>query len=300
MEEVVFITGASGFIGTELTAHLASGAYRCIGLGRSEKKMQGRAIVAYDQFEDLLLRLPETQTFSIVHLAGSSIGDKKWTSENRKEIMESRVEPIRFLFEICAKNNRVPKYVVTASGVGYYGYSGTIYGEQQNPGHGFLAQVCQSWETEAQKFQTLGASVVCVRTPVVFGKSGFLAKMKRLRKQAALAKIGCGKHPLEWIHVSDLVSIYEQALQGTFATSVINAVSPEKISNKEFTRIFKTVVSGISLLPFIPMFLLRWILKEQAELVADGVEVHSDVLANFRFQYADPEQAIRNAMGKEV
>jgi hypothetical protein len=61
----------------------------------------------------------------IVHLAGANIGESRWTSKRKAEIVRNRVVSANLLYNAIYKNNIPLKAIISASAVGYYGSATT-------------------------------------------------------------------------------------------------------------------------------------------------------------------------------
>src|SRR5258705_7436052 len=90
------------------------------------------------------------QADHIVHLAGAGVVEKKWTAAYKKEIVESRTESSRLIFEALKNNENKVKAVVSASAIGWYGEDnvpGKPFFETADANDRFLGQTCKRWET---------------------------------------------------------------------------------------------------------------------------------------------------------
>src|SRR5205814_55267 len=93
------ITGASGLIGTRLTQLLLQKGYTVIHLSRQKKSMENGAKVFQWNVENQTVDTSALQQADyIIHLAGASIGDKRWNEKRKKEIVDSRVQGANLLF----------------------------------------------------------------------------------------------------------------------------------------------------------------------------------------------------------
>src|SRR4051794_20782597 len=190
----ITITGASGLIGSKLSAKLTE-------RGDEVTKLSTRGTIATDAVNG---------RDAVIHLAGENVA-QRWTDEARTRIHDSRVAGTRKLVEAINRADVKPKALISASAVGYYGAHGDeLIDEDSPPGDDFLAQVCLAWEREAEAAQT---RVVRVRTGVVLDKTGgALAKMLLPFKLGAGGPVAGGKQYMPWIHIDDVVGIYLNAL----------------------------------------------------------------------------------------
>ena len=211
---------------------------------------------------------------AVVNLAGASIGDGRWTSWRKREILESRVNATRALLDAMAKEKNTPRVFVSSSAVGYYGAveSGEVT-EDHPAGSGFLADVCVRWEQEALAATELGARVVLIRTGVVLGgDGGALERMMLPFRLFAGGPVGSGKQAFPWIHRDDVAGIFAFAISRNDVSGPLNAAAPESVTMKEFCAALGGVLSRPSWLP-VPSFALRAALGEMADMILTGQRV---------------------------
>src|SRR5688572_27374758 len=178
----IIIAGATGFIGSLLTDRLWSQFYSLVLLSRkppaevgvSKKEWFAWAPPAGGEWEKAV-----DGADGIINLAGEPIAGKRWSTEQKEKLRASRIDATRALVGAIAKAKTKPKFLVSASAVGYYGPHGDeILTESGAAGGDFLSRLCLDWEGEALKAETHGVRVATVRTGIVLGKGqGALAKM---------------------------------------------------------------------------------------------------------------------------
>jgi hypothetical protein len=293
MVETVLITGASGLVGRHLSTFLKEKGYRVLTLGRNPV---GEGAFRWDPENEYLDAEALNQTDHIVHLAGASIGDKRWSVLRKEEILNSRVKSGMLLYNKCVENEVKLKSFITASAVGFYG-DGASFTEADPAGKGFLATVCEQWEQVADCFQKRGVRAVKIRTGIVLANDGgILPKMAIPVRMSLGTPLGSGKQSIPWIHVQDLCQIYLQAIRNKAWTGPYNAVAPEPATNRSFTkalaRLFHKPYWPIS----IPSFPLKWMMGERSELLLKGSPVTSQRLQEngFEFQFKRLEAALND------
>jgi uncharacterized protein (TIGR01777 family) len=277
----VAVLGATGFVGGHLAAALAA---------------RGDVVRA------LSLKDPEAAAGQangsdvVVNLAGAPVA-QKWNDEVKREILESRtVLPQRFL-DALAKQPAVPKAYVSASAIGYYGYSpDATFTESDGPGTDFLAGVCAQWEATARNANELGMRIACVRTGIALGRDGgALAKMLPPFKVGAGGIIGNGKQWFSWIHIDDLIGIYLLAIDG--ADGALNATAPNPVTNAAFTKALGEAIHRPAFLP-VPTFALRAMLGEGADALLNGQRVvpRRALELGYAFAYPTLDLALAQAL----
>jgi uncharacterized protein (TIGR01777 family) len=276
----IAVTGASGFIGRALTARLAAAGH----WAQPVKLRESAAAPPSD---------------AVVHLAGEPLA-QRWTAEAKRTIRESRVEGTRALVGSLARLSPRPTMLVSASAVGIYGSRGDqLLTEDSAPGSGFLADVCAEWERTAGVANALGIRVVIVRTGVVLGHGGVLARMLPIFKLGAGGRLGSGRQWMSWIHIDDLTALIEFVLSGARLRGPVNATAPNPVTNAEFTR---TLASALHRPAFavVPAFALKLMFGEMASVLLDSQRVlpKAAQAAGFQFRYPDLGPALAGLVGR--
>ena len=261
----ILVTGSSGSIGRTLVPFLTSGGHRVTRLVRSESHS------APDQvYWNLETGYVDTKNLegldAVVHLAGENIMAKRWTPERKKQILESRVKGTRLLCETLSRVDKPPKVLVSTSAIGYYGNRGDEnLDEESSRGDGFLAEVCKAWEAATESAIKKGIRVVHLRIGIVLTpSSGALAQMLMPFRLGIGGPLGHGKQWMSWISIDDLLGSILHAIKTEKLSGPINAVAPNPVTNREFTRTLAHVLSRPAIVP-IPDFTLRFIFGEIAD-----------------------------------
>jgi uncharacterized protein (TIGR01777 family) len=275
----VFILGASGFIGKRLVAALR---------------------IRQDEVATASLRDPQhaaavaADCDVIVNLAGESIA-QKWTPEAKAAIRSSRTDAARTFLQLLFQKQRCAKRYVSASAVGYYGTSRTeVFDEQSRAGEDFLAGVCIGWEREASRVLEHGMSLSVVRTGVVLGPdAGIMGKLLPIFKLGGGGMVGDGKQWYSWIHIDDVVGIYQHAIDG--ADGIFNATAPKPVTNQEFTVALSRAVQRPAVIP-VPAFALKMLLGEGAVVALEGQRVlpKRTVQTGYTFRHVDIDTALNS------
>lgn len=281
------VSGASGLIGRALCRRLQAEEHSVTVFGRS--RVDGLPWVDWD----LLSGIDDAESLSglnaFVHLAGESIAEGRWSDSRKRLIRDSRVMGTRHLVKAMESAREAPRILIGASAVGFYGNRGEeILTEKSPPGDGFLADVCRAWEAEALQARSLGARVVLARTGIVLsGDGGALRKMLTPFRLGVGGRLGSGEQYMSWIHIEDQVGLLLHALKDDRIEGPLNCVSPNPLTNAEFTKVLAGVLKRPALLP-VPSTALRLALGEMAKLLLlDGQRVHprkaTDTGFSFRF-----------------
>lgn len=286
----ILITGASGFIGGQLTAALARQRHEVIRLTHGDPDpadpRQFRWNPAQGEIDDRCLEGVE----AVIHLAGESIAGARWNEAVKKRILDSRVLGTRLLVDALRRRTDKPALLISASAIGVYGDRGEEpLDEDSRPGEGFLAEVCRAWEAEAQQAEALGIRVVRARVGVVLGrKGGALAKMLLPFKLGLGGRIGHGRQVMSWITVDDLVRALLWLLGRPDASGAYNLTAPNPVSNAQFTLSLGRALSRPALFP-MPAFVVRLVFGEMGEeLLLGGQKVLPTRLKAAGFQWESP------------
>ncbi|ORJ55924.1 TIGR01777 family oxidoreductase [Mycobacterium simiae] len=295
----IAITGASGLVGSALSAFLGTGGHRVIRLVRRAARRRGeRQWNPDDPHPDLLAGVD-----AVVHLAGASIAGR-FTEEHRKAVQDSRIGPTRRLAELVARGPDRPSTLISASAIGYYGYDRgeEILTETSARGDGFLADVVGDWEAATTPAAQAGVRVAQIRTGIVQSPRGGTLKLLRPLFTAGLGgRVGDGHQWLSWIGIDDLVEVYHRALWDATLSGPVNAVAPQPVRNAEYTRILGDVLHRPTVLP-VPPLGPRILLGPQGarELALANQRVGPEKLDRAGHGFRQPElsQALRHLLGR--
>ncbi len=292
------ITGGTGFIGQ----HLAKRLSRPIIVGRNVEKIKrlfaDNEVRKWDGSQDAAPDFLDGVD-TIFHLAGESIFHDRWNAAKKERIRASRIEGTRHLIELIAKAKNRPTTLICSSAIGYYGSrKDEKLTERSTPGNDFLAKVCLDWEREALRAEEYGVRVVLIRTGIVLGDDGgILAQMRLPFKLGLGGRLGSGHQYMSWIHIDDLTAIMFEAMENTNLRGPINAVSPNPITNRDFTRALATTLHRPALLS-VPAFALKVVLGEFANVALSSQRVLPEVLqqAGYTYRFPELDGALRNLL----
>ncbi|MBA3456233.1 MAG: TIGR01777 family protein [Deltaproteobacteria bacterium] len=280
----IVVTGATGFVGTALVLALQARGDEITVLSRSAARAKTKLgeVAAIDA--DLETPGPWTAALAnvdaVLHLAGESVGEKRWSARQKQIVRDSRVESTRTLVEAFAALPVAarPKVLVSASGTDYYPFAydtdefdGDPVPETDAPGDSFLARVCRDWEREAMAAEAHGVRVVCMRTGLVLGPGGALDKLTTPFKFFVGGRIGSGLQFMSWIHRDDVVAGYIAAATDERFRGGINLVRTS-VRNAEFSKALGKALGRPSWLP-VPGFAVKVAAGEFAEYVLKGRNV---------------------------
>jgi uncharacterized protein (TIGR01777 family) len=293
----ILITGSTGLVGTALTQDLQRVGHTVCRLIRPGTTTQS---IGNTQSFDVNWN-PATGELggaavgadAVVNLAGASIAGGRWTPQRKDLLRSSRVDTTRALVQALAKMSARPRVLVSASATGYYGNRGDeTLTEESQPGTDFLSGIAKEWESEALKAEALGIRVVRARFGVILSKQGgALPQMIRPFQFGVGGKIGTGKQWLSWIALDDVIAILRLAVENANITGPLNVISPQPVTNADFTKILATVLHRPALFP-VPAYSLRLIFGEMAEaLLLSSQRVLPYQLQKLNYQFHHPDLA---------
>jgi len=298
MSRKILVTGASGLIGSKLS-HVLSGSHSLVHLSRTKKAGRTPTFV-WDVSRGEIDPQAITQVDTIVHLAGASVGEKRWTDSWKKEILVSRIQSTQVLYNALKKYPHSVKTFVSASAIGYYGFGGdTVFDEDSHAGTDFLAQVTKQWEDEVDKISSIGIRVVKVRIGIVLSKNGgALEKMLLPIKFGVGSPLGSGRQNMSWIHIDDLCSVFSKAIEDETMHGAYNAVA-DWATNQDMTHAIAKILRKPLWLPNVPSLAMKIILGEMAQIVLNGSKVSSEKIrrAGYQFKFANLEEALSDLIG---
>jgi uncharacterized protein len=292
----ILVSGSTGLIGSALVSSLEKG-------GHTVKRLVRKSPTSENQiFWDPGSKVDSSKLEgfdAVVHLAGESIMGR-WNEEKKAKIRNSRVEGTKSLAQGLASTSNPPKVWICASAIGYYGDRGNeLLKEGSPPGTSFLAEACREWESATAAAADKGIRVVNTRFGIVLSdKGGAVKQMLTPFKMGLGGKVGSGKQFYSWIAIDDVVAAIKHALQNETLQGPVNVVSPNPVTNEEFTRILAKVLCRPALFP-MPTFVVKKVFGEMADallLASAKVEPSKLLESHYPFRYPELEGALRNIL----
>ena len=294
----IAIAGASGFIGSALTRHLEQMGHAVVRIGRREDPRHGN--IKWDPDAAALDPTHLAGVRVVINLCGENTGEKRWTPEWKKKLIDSRVKTTDLLARTMVKLDPQPRVLVNMSAIGYYGNRGDEeIDEESAAGAGFLAELVRHWEGAADPAREAGIRVVHPRTaPVLNPAGGMLEKLMPYVKLGGGAVIGSGKQWVSWISLSDVlhalawVALHE-SLSGPLLVS-----SPTPVRNEDFMRTLARQMHRPTMV-HVPEFAVKMMFGEMGEeTVLSGQKIIPRQLMESGFEFDHPtlEQALAYEM----
>ena len=297
----VLVSGGTGFIGGHLVRRLIARGERVIVLTRDTDKALDRFGPHIRIITTLTEICADERVDAIINLAGAPILGLPWTQARRRQLMNSRVNTTRALVALCGRLIRPPRVLVSGSAVGYYGLGGDQpIDEQGEPQALFQSELCQEWEAAAVAAEGMGIRVVRMRMGIVLANGGgSLPQLARPVRLGLGAVLGSGKQWVSWIHIDDLVRLYEFALDTPSCKGAVNAVSPAAATHEQMQRLLGKVLHRRVWLR-TPTALIRALLGEMSQLLVDGQRITPlrALRSGFVFRYPNLGTALEQLLGR--
>ena len=298
----VLIAGATGLVGTALKRSFGKKGIDVSDLVRTAANI-GLPEVEWHPNKGEIDAVALEGFDAVINLAGESIAEGRWTEEKKKRIRDSRIQGTNLLSETLAKLSTPPRVLLCASATGFYGNRGDEFlDEDSAPGKGFLADVCREWEEATRAASDGGIRVVNLRFgPIFSAEGGMLSKLLTPFRLGVGGKVGSGKQYISWIAMDDVVGAVNFALDHEELRGPVNVVTPNAVTNLEFTKTLGKVLSRPTFFA-VPEFASRLAFGEMADemlLASQRVEPKRLVEAKYQFRYPVLESALRHVLGKE-
>jgi uncharacterized protein len=272
----IAISGTNGYIGGNLIPELKKSSHEIIAISRS-------ALSNVSGLTELL-----SGTDAVIHLAGAPILCR-WTDENKQKILQSRTESTRNIIQAInnLSSETRPRTYISASAIGIYS-PGERHSEVSTSfDHGFVGSVVKQWEESSAELNTSVRKVI-FRIGLVLGKEAKTMKqLVPLFKLGLGGKIGSGRQPFPFVHISDVTTVFLSAIQDQKIIGTYNLVAPQSITNEEFTEALSKVVNRPAFFT-VPAFALKLIYGEASSLLLQSPDVYPEKLLKSGYQFKYP------------
>lgn len=273
MNPVIVIFGANGFLGRYLSRHFTRQGREVVCVARRREGWSGDGMfLEWDGKNPGPWELALEGAEAVINLAGRSV-NCRYTPENRRAILASRVESTRAVGRAVARCKTPPRVWLNAS-------TATWYRDAEDrpqddwlgePGEGFSCEVARAWE---EAF--FGAAVPAATRKVALRVGMVLANepgtvfdvLRRLTAFGLGGAMGGGAQRVSWIHIEDFLRAVEFVVNDPFLSGTINVTAPEFPRNRELMKIFREAVGMPLGLPA-----RKWMLEIGARLLQTEPEL---------------------------
>lgn len=294
----ILASGTSGPIGGALLSALTATGHHVTRLVRRPTAAPGE--IQWDPAKPVA---PETVSGydAVIHLAGETIVGH-WDAKKKQRIRDSRINSTCNLVQALAQAPGKPRVLITASAIGYYGNRGDErLTENSRPGSNFLATVCRDWEAQTKPAADAGIRTVQLRIGVMLSMAGGALKQMVTPFRFGLGGIiGNGKQYWSWVALEDVVGAVQHALAHEGLSGPVNVVSPNPLTNIDFTRAIAQVLRRPALFP-LPVFAVRLFFGQMGEelLLASARVLPTKLEASgYKFRYPELKPALADILRK--
>ena len=291
------ISGSHGLVGSRLKHLMSLLGHESHSIVRDSETQQEDIAVWAD--DDSFRKLEGID--AVVHLAGKSIADSRWTPEIKQQIRDSRVLKTRELCEKLARLEKRPEVLVCASATGYYGDRGDeSLDESSASGDGFLPDVSRQWEEACQPAIDAGIRVVNARFGIILTPAGGALSKMLMPAKLLGGSLGKGNQWWSWIAIDDALGAIHHAIMNPNVRGPMNVVAPQPITNAEFAKTLASVLDRLALFP-APAIALRLAMGEMADaLLLSSARVEPKRLTDtgYRFRFTELDDTLRHYLGR--
>lgn len=294
----ILITGATGLVGSLLLKELLNSGKQVSVLNRKKTDIKGVNSFVWDIRNNRIDINCLENVDCIVHLAGASIGEKRWTKKQKENILSSRIDSTNLLFQLLQNTPHQVKHFISASAIGFYGNTGNLeLDENMPPGDDFLAEVCQKWENTVSKIKSLDIATSVLRFGIILHKTqGSLPRMQTPIRLGLGVALGSGSQWVSWIHHKDLIEMLSFLIENPHLHNTYNATAPLPCTNKQLMQSIAKH-TGRFIWPInAPKFALNLVLGEMSTLILNSNKANSSKIkqAGFEFKYSTIDNALKD------
>lgn len=304
----IIITGGTGLLGRALSKALVADGQEVIVLSRQPEKRSGMPagveLVNWDGETAAGWGHLADGAGAIVNLAGEGIADKRWSSERKQEIRQSRINAGKAVMAAIEAAGTKPGVLIQASAVGYYGTTTgkAMVTEEFSPGGDFLSKVCFDWEISTTAAPRLGVRRAVIRTGVVLSNDGgAFPKLVLPHKLFVGGPLGGGSQWVPWIHIDDEIRAIQFLLANEAASGPFNLAAPNPVTNKELGAQIGEALGRPSVLP-APALALKAVFGEMSLMLLKGQRAVPKKLLDlgFTFKFEHVQAAVRDLLGDKA
>ena len=277
----VLVTGASGLIGSALASELRVRGHEVLGVSRSPST----GSIEWHQMTPEFME----DVDAVVNLAGETIAGR-WTQAKKRRLVDSRLETTKLVAAAISESSNPPSVLIQASASGYYGDRGDeVLHESSSKGSGFLADLCQQWETAAMPVEKVNTRLALTRFSVVLAdEGGALSRLRTVTRLGIGGPLASGQQWWSWVSLRDAVRAPVHVLD-TEISGPVNIASAQPQRQRMFARTLGKVLHRPSLMP-APGIAIKAALGDMGtSLLLDSTRLQPSVLIASQFDFADDE-----------
>jgi uncharacterized protein len=307
----IVLAGGSGQVGTVLARDFLQKGHNVVILTRGAPRKEGQ--LEYAHWDGATLGTWKhliDGSSAVINLVGRSV-NCRYTPQNRREILESRVDSTRVIGEAIAQAKHPPRVWLQSATATIYAHrfdapndedTGVIGGNEASAPDtwNFSIDVAKAWEAALDQAATPQTRKVALRSAMVMSpdKSGVFDVLRGLARVGLGGTMGDGQQFISWVHDHDFIRSTHFLLEREDLSGPINIASPNPLPNAEFMRILREAVGSRLGLPSTNWMLEigAFFLQTETELVLKSRRVVPKRLleAGFVFEQPNWEAAARD------
>jgi hypothetical protein len=296
----IAIAGASGLVGTALSAHFNRRGDTVVPLVRDQNESSIVTAATWNPDEGRLNPQILEGCDVIVNLTGENITAHRWNAAFKERLLSSRLKSSSLLCKAAAQLPTPPRLLLNASAIGFYGErADTLLDEKSSSGHGFFANLCQQWEAATSAAVQAGIRTALLRFGVILTPSGgALSRMLQPFRLGLGGTIGTGQQFMSWITIDDVIAIIDYIIINDSLQGPLNIVSPQPVTNADFTHTLGAVLNRPTIC-HVPALLAKLLLGEMASeaiLASTRVSPQKLIASGYTFLYPELEGALRHLL----
>lgn len=305
----IIIPGGSGQVGTVLARAFQKDGHEAVVLSRKPQKADWRVVVWDAETLGDWAREFEGAD-AVINLAGRSV-NCRYTPENRREIMDSRVKSTGVVGEAIAKAENAPRVWLQSSTATIYAHrfdaandeaTGIIGGSEPDAPDNwkFSIDVARAWEQAANETETPHTRKVLMRSAMIMSpdRGGIFDTLFALVRKGLGGTAAGGRQYISWIHEIDFIRAVYWLIERQELSGAVNLAAPNPLPNAEFMRILREAAGAKIGLPATRLMLEigAVLMRTDTELVLKSRRVVPGRLltAGFEFKFPNWAEAARD------
>ncbi|MGV3766621.1 MAG: TIGR01777 family oxidoreductase [Chitinophagaceae bacterium] len=267
----IVIAGGNGYLGNVFSKYYAPLSAKVLLLSRSAAAANGNITTqVWDgrQEGDWIHQLEGADL--LINLCGKNV-NCRYTTKNRREILDSRLTPTRLLGKVIQGLQTPPRLWINVTSATIYRHADDHGQDEYNGeiGSGFSVEVCKQWEAAFFETKTPGTRKIALRMGIVLGaEDGVFPRLLKLVQWGLGGKQGPGTQMVSWIHEQDAARVTEWLFQNHILEGVFNCTAQTPVSNAELMRTIRTETGKRIGLPAPD-----WLLEAGARLIGTETEL---------------------------
>jgi uncharacterized protein (TIGR01777 family) len=306
----IVIPGGTGQVGTILARAFQADGHEVVILSRKSSDKFDWRVVEWDAVNQGDWAQEFEGADVVINLAGRIV-NCRYNAENRREIMESRVNSTRAVGTAILKAERAPRLWLQSSTATIYAHrfdapndelTGILGGDE--PGApdtwNFSIDVAKTWEATANEFDLPNTRLVLMRSAITLSpdRGGIFDVMLSLVRKGLGGTAADGRQYISWIHDRDFDRAVDWLLAHAELSGAVNLAPPNPLPNKEFMRILREAWGTKIGLPAAKWMLEigAILMRTETELILKSRRVVPTRLleSGFEFEFPDWERAAQD------